>query len=77
MNSASFCEHILPEFADHLRRHPGITFYQDNAPCHQSQYTRREMDRIEILYSHFPRYSPELNIIEHVWDWIKDWIQEN
>ena len=77
MNSTSFCQHILPVFRDYLRQYPDITFYQDNAPCHRSRQTRQAMDLAQILYEHFPRYSPDLNIIEHVWNWMKDWIQVN
>jgi hypothetical protein len=24
-----------------------------------------------------PRYSPDLNLIEYVWNWIKNWIEEH
>src|SRR6266536_2925714 len=50
---------------------------QDNASSHRSRLTKRNLRRRRIPNIQFPRYSPDLNLIEHVWNWMKNWIQEH
>ena len=52
-----------------------LVWMQDNASCHRSKATYTNLDRRGIRYIKFPRYSPDLNLIEHVWNWMKNWIQ--
>ena len=52
-----------------------LVWMQDNASCHRSKATYANLDRRGIRYIKFPRYSPDLNLIEHVWNWMKNWIQ--
>ncbi len=49
---------------------------QDNAPDYRAKATRLELDRRDVKKIFWPFYSSDLNPIEHVWDLIKDWIQE-
>jgi transposase len=48
---------------------------QDNASCHRSAETRENLRARNIPYIPWPQYSPDLNLIEHVWRWIKGYIQ--
>lgn len=55
---------------------PEIVYFQDGAPCHRSRYTLANLEARNIHTVRFPPYSPDLNIIEHVWNWMKAWIQQ-
>ncbi|KAF4629211.1 hypothetical protein G7Y89_g8943 [Cudoniella acicularis] len=50
-------------------------FMQDNAQSHRSCETRINLRR-HILTWIFPPWSPDLNLIEHVWNLMKNWMQE-
>ena len=49
-------------------------FQQDNAPCHGSQETRANLHRRQIPTIRWLPYSPDLNLIEHVWSWMERYI---
>jgi transposase len=49
---------------------------QDNAPGHRAKATGLELDRRGVKKIFWPPYFPDLNPIEHVWDLMKNWIQE-
>ena len=50
---------------------------QDNAPSHTSSETAAEFKARGIKLVPWPPYSPDLNPIESVWNWMKDYIQKN
>jgi hypothetical protein len=77
INSASYDLHILSRIQIFMEENPGLIFMQDNAPAHRSKLTARNLRRRQISYIKQPRYSPDLNLIEHVWNWMKNWIQEH
>jgi hypothetical protein len=70
---------ILNNIEAFLAANPDKSFIwmQDNAPSHRSYETQDNLRRRRIPYIKFPRYSPDLNLIEHVWNWMKDWIQKH
>ena len=54
---------------------PGHGFQQDNAPSHNAATTREELSNGGIPSLVWPPFSPDLNIIEDVWNKMKDYIE--
>jgi len=77
INSAKYNIYVLSRIQEFMEANPGLIFMQDNAPSHWSQETMRNLWRRRITSIRWPRYSPDLNIIEHVSNWMKNWIQDN
>ena len=53
---------------------PGIIFMQDNAPIHIANAIRQWFENHVIPVLEWLPYSPDLNPIEIVWAWLKEWI---
>jgi transposase len=53
-----------------------LTFMQDSAPAHAATGTIADLQERGIVCVKWPAYSPDLNPIEKVWNWMKDWIQD-
>ena len=47
---------------------------QDGASGHAAYATIADMQERSIQMVSWPPFSPDLNPIETVWDWMKDWI---
>jgi transposase len=48
---------------------------QDGAPGHLAGDTLQELSERGIYPIFWPAYSPDLNLIKTVWNWIKDYIK--
>ena len=55
----------------------GDGFYQqDNTPCHTANVVKKWMTENKMDLLSWPGNSPDMNPIEHVWDYIGNRIQE-
>jgi hypothetical protein len=75
INSVRYNERILllmEQFILHDYVLNGYIFWQDNVSSHQSYETKLNLLLHYIPIIKVPRYSPDLNLIEHVWNWIKN-----
>ncbi len=60
-----------------IRTHPELQLMQDHAPGHAAEYTQEELKQRQIKIIEWPPYSLDLNPIENVWCWIKDYLQRH
>ena len=79
INSTRYDRKILSMIERFFRNHPlsRYRFWQDNASSHRSYETKTNLLIRHIPIIPAPRYSPDLNLIEHVWNWMKNWIEEH
>ena len=63
-------EHLRPYQAEHFPNRDDI-FQQDNAPCHQSRSSVAFLQQNGITTLPWPPYSPDLNLIENLWGYMK------
>lgn len=50
-----------------------LRLVQDNAPAHAAQSTRIDLEERQIIAIDWPPFSPDLNLIENVWNCMKDY----
>ena len=54
-----------------------LDFIQDNVPPHINKASMEDFHQRKVNPISLPAYSPDLNPIEMVWNWMKDWIQDS
>jgi transposase len=62
---------LLPFAKECLQKRPRTLVQEDNAPSHSSQYQQEVFDLWEISRLLWPLNSPDLNMIEPCWFWMK------
>lgn len=80
MNAEKFIERIIPQIRyfsiDLLADGIEPLLQQDGASSHTARLTRQALAAATIETTSHPPYSPDLNPIENIWDWIKDYISQ-
>lgn len=76
MNSAEYIavlkEELIPEFKRAKRAISGTwRLMHDNAPCHTSTAVKTYLTQQRVDVIEWPPYSPDLNPIENLWQWMK------
>src|SRR3984957_6579161 len=62
---------LLPFAKECLKERPSTLVQEDGAPSHSSRYQQEVFDLWEITRLLWPPNSPDLNIIEPCWFWMK------
>ncbi|EED11520.1 conserved hypothetical protein [Talaromyces stipitatus ATCC 10500] len=62
---------------EYSHQHPYLQLVQDGAPGYGAQSTIQELEKGGVHMVRWPPFSPDLNLIEMVWNWMKNYLQVN
>lgn len=75
--SQTYMDHTVPVIHGWMRQYPGLSLMQDGAPGHRAGATIEELGSRGIYPIEWPPFSPDLNPIERVWHYMKNYLQDN
>jgi hypothetical protein len=73
----TYQNYIIPMIRDHLLDHANMILMQDHVPAYKARSTFAMLEELGIPHINWPACSPDLNPIENLWNYIKDWIALN
>ena len=75
--SQSYQDHTVPIIHGWLRMNPGLILVQDDALGLSTKETKVDLNERSTYLIIWPAFSPDLNLIEIVWDRMKDYIKRH
>ena len=71
LNAQGYLNQILqPEAVPFLQRHGPAILMHDNAMPHVARICRQFLNRNNVYVLPWPAVSPDMNLIEHIWDYL-------
>ena len=77
LNAQRYVANILwPVVLPYVRARSGMIFQQDNARPYTARHTQQLLNQQNVNVLPWPALSPDINPMEHVWDFMKRRIQQ-
>ena len=67
---------LRPVVFPYVRARPGMILRQDNAKPHTARHSQQFLNQQNVNVLPRPAFSPDINPIEHVWDYMKRRIRQ-